>query len=51
MVRNGFIVAHADFVVAFWDGKSRGTKNAIDRAKRLGKRLYIFAVPSLAREP
>jgi len=41
MIRNGDIVAHADLVVAFWDGKSRGTKNAIDRAKRLGKNVWV----------
>lgn len=32
MARNAEIVAHADAVIAFWDGKSRGTKNTIDRA-------------------
>lgn len=41
IIRNGDIVSHADFIAAFWDGKSRGTKNTIDRAKRLGKRVWI----------
>ena len=40
-VRNGLIVADADRVVAFWDGKSRGTKSTIDKAKRYGKRVDI----------
>lgn len=40
-VRNKMIVADADRVVAFWDGKSRGTKNTIDKAKRYGKRVDI----------
>lgn len=42
LIRNGDIVARADFVVAFWDGTSRGTKDAIDRAERLGKRVHLF---------
>ena len=32
MVRNQQIVDHADMLVAFWDGKSRGTRNSIQRA-------------------
>lgn len=31
--RNKTIVAHSDFVIAFWDGKSRGTENTIHLAK------------------
>lgn len=40
-VRNGQIVAAADRVVAFWDGKSRGTKSTIEKAKRYGKEVHI----------
>ena len=29
--RNITIIEHADFVVAFWDGKSHGTKYVIDQ--------------------
>lgn len=32
MERNGEIVAQSDVVVAFWDGKSPGTQNTINRA-------------------
>jgi len=32
MIRNAEIVANCDKLVAFWDGKSRGTKNSIERA-------------------
>jgi predicted Rossmann fold nucleotide-binding protein DprA/Smf involved in DNA uptake len=39
--RNELIVKEADLVIAFWDGKSRGTKNAIDTAKALGKEVMI----------
>lgn len=28
-------------LVAFWDGKSRGTKNMIDNAKKYGLTQYI----------
>jgi hypothetical protein len=34
MVRNVQIVENADFLVAFWDGESLGTKHSIDLAKR-----------------
>ncbi len=40
-VRNDLIVADADRVVAFWDGKSRGTKSTIDKALKHGKRVDI----------
>lgn len=39
--RNGWIIADADQVVAFWDGASRGTKDSIERARKLGKPLHI----------
>lgn len=29
-------------LVAFWDGKSRGTKNMIDTAKREGASVYVI---------
>jgi hypothetical protein len=40
--RNEEIVRNADVVVAFWDGKSRGTKNTIETARKLGVPLVIF---------
>ena len=40
-VRNRMVVADADRVVAFWDGKSRGTKSTIDKAVLHGKRVDI----------
>lgn len=36
-VRNAAMVDRADLVVAFWDGKSRGTKNTIDFARNMMK--------------
>lgn len=41
-VRNREMVDKADEVVAFWDGKSRGTKITIDYAKAQGKPLRVI---------
>ena len=35
-VRNDEMLRLADYVVAFWDGKSRGTKSVIRKAQKLG---------------
>ena len=40
--RNMQIIDYADMVLAFWDGKSKGTKFVIDNCKRIGKRVRIF---------
>jgi YspA, cpYpsA-related SLOG family len=42
MKRNQQIVEASDRVVAFWDGDSRGTKNTIDTAKKLGKGVTVI---------
>lgn len=34
-IRNRQMAENADALVAFWDGKSRGTKNMIETAKKL----------------
>jgi predicted Rossmann fold nucleotide-binding protein DprA/Smf involved in DNA uptake len=39
--RNHTIVEAADMVIAFWDGKSRGTKYTIDLAKKMKKNIKI----------
>jgi hypothetical protein len=41
--RNGLIAANAERVVAFWDGKSRGTKDTIDKAKRIHRLVEIIS--------
>jgi len=41
-IRNKSIVKNSDMVVAFWDGKSRGTKSTIDIAKQYRKRLAVY---------
>jgi predicted Rossmann fold nucleotide-binding protein DprA/Smf involved in DNA uptake len=40
--RNRLIVEYADAVLAFWDGKSRGTKNTIDIAKSMNKSVAVY---------
>ena len=40
--RNELIINSADLVIAFWDGKSKGTKHSIDLAIKSGKPLDIY---------
>lgn len=42
-IRNKEIVDFSDRVVAFWDGKSRGTLNTIEYARRAGKPVEIHS--------
>lgn len=32
-IRNGEMIKDADMLIAFWDGKSKGTKDIIERAR------------------
>jgi hypothetical protein len=41
-IRNQDIVDCADVVVAFWDGKSRGTQHSIALAQKAGTPHYVF---------
>lgn len=43
LLRNISIIERADVVLAFWDGKSRGTKFVIERCYDIGKRIYIIS--------
>lgn len=45
-IRNQHIVDAAHEVVAFWDGKSRGTKITMDMARNAGKPLRVFQLES-----
>lgn len=40
--RNTQIVENSDFIIAFWDSKSNGTKDSINKAKRLNKPVKII---------
>ena len=42
LIRTKEIVERAELVIAFWDGKSRGTKFTIDYAKKLNKEVKIY---------
>jgi hypothetical protein len=41
IIRNTDIVKQADKVVAFWDGKSKGTQDTIGKARKANKLLYV----------
>lgn len=40
-IRNKVLVEKCDEVVAFWDGKSKGTKHTIDIARAAGKKVTV----------
>ena len=40
--RNITIIQNADLVLAFWDGKSKGTKFVIDNCEKLGVEVKVF---------
>lgn len=42
IVRNKSIVDHADRVLVFWDGASRGTLSVIDYTKKLNKPIDVI---------
>lgn len=42
IIRNRDIVNAADVVLAFWDRKSSGTKNSIDRAIKMKKDCRVY---------
>ena len=41
-IRNQQIAEYADALIAFWDGKSKGTKHMIDLAKRYGLKVKVI---------
>ena len=44
IIRNSQIVECCDKLIAFWDGKSRGTLSSINLAKKLGKELQVIII-------
>ena len=40
-IRNKKMAEAADYVICFWDGKSRGTASMINYAKKLGKPVKV----------
>lgn len=43
-MRNQLIVDYCDMLIAFWDGKSPGTKNSISLIKKSGKPYKVVLV-------
>ena len=43
-IRNRKMAENAEALIAIWDGKSRGTKNMIETAKKLGLLVYVKMV-------
>ena len=48
--RNQLIVDQCDELHAFWNGESKGTKDAIDRAKKAGKRVFVKVVAAAVQD-
>lgn len=42
MIRNTTIIENSNIIYAFWDGKSKGTLDSINKAKKLNKNLNII---------
>jgi hypothetical protein len=40
-IRNRKMAENAEALIAIWDGKSRGTKNMIETARKLGLMVYV----------
>lgn len=40
-IRNAQMRDYSNYLIAFWDGKSRGTKNMIDIAKKAGLNVRV----------
>lgn len=45
--RNIQIVEYSDMVIAFWDGKSKGTKFVIETCKKIQKQLTVIHVATV----
>ena len=44
-IRNKLIIDEADFIVAIWNAKSKGTKHSIDLAIKANKPIDIYIRP------
>ena len=42
VIRNAEMASYADVLIAFWDGKSRGTRNMINLAEKKGLKIYVY---------
>jgi hypothetical protein len=46
-IRNKEMAEIADAVIAFWDGKSKGTKNMIDTMNKLKKVVSVYLIENI----
>jgi len=44
VIRNTEIIKKSDYVIAFWDGQSKGTLDSIKKAKAQNKKLFIVKI-------
>ncbi|AVK76475.1 GTP-binding domain [Pandoravirus neocaledonia] len=51
LLRNARIIEAADVVVAFWDGRSRGTADGLARARRAGLVRHVYDYTGKHRSP
>ena len=42
VLRNAEMAKYADSLIAFWDGKSKGTSSMINLAEKEGLKVYVF---------
>lgn len=42
MIRNKQMLKNAEALIAVWDGKSKGTENMIDIARKAGLKVYVY---------
>lgn len=42
LMRNLEIIAYADLILAFWDGRSKGTLFTVQRCRKAGKPVRLF---------
>lgn len=47
--RNITIIENADIVLAFWDGKSRGTKFVIDNCRKRNIPIKVYLAPNFVQ--
>ena len=48
-IRNNEIIKKADVVIAFWDGKSRGTSSVIKKCRKIGKEIEVIECFKIAK--
>lgn len=51
IARNKQMAEYADILVAFWDGKSRGTRNMIDTALEYGLTVHVYRYVAEPKDP